>query len=383
MQKKLIALAIAGLSSTAFAQTSVTLSGLVDGGYFSQSLQTAGMADTKTAFAANGSATSAFNVTVTEDLGNGLKFKFFGETDWNPTGTATAAGTGMLNSMSYMELAGNWGSVRGGNINTDALYAMIAAQPFGTAIGSGGSGQFGRLSRAGVNGQYATGTAGLVASEGEQAGGISGARSVRVNNSLSYTSPSFSGFTAGLQWAKKNSEGLPVANASNTAGFVALGLRYNNGPVNVHYVNEQVSMPSQAGASANTGASALADEKVTHNLLTGNYTFGPATIYAGWTSSKGNKNTGVATDADSRSWNIGLKYQVTGALSLAGQVMKVDDKTFADKDRNLNALGLDYAMSKRTTAYVRWEDGDNDKNGVTGNGVGDFTRYQIGLRHSF
>ena len=42
MQKKLIALAIAGLSGAAFAQTNVTLSGLVDVGYMSQSIQTAG-----------------------------------------------------------------------------------------------------------------------------------------------------------------------------------------------------------------------------------------------------------------------------------------------------------------------------------------------------
>lgn len=390
MQKKIIALAIAGLSSAAFAQSNVTLSGLVDGGYYGQSLQTAGLADTKTAFASNGSATSQFNITVTEDLGNGMKAKFFGETDWNPgntaAGTTTAGaspGTGLLNSMNYLELSGNWGSVRGGTINTDGLYAEIAAQPFGTAIGSGISGAFGRLSRAGSNGQYAAGTAGLVASEGEQAGGTAGARSVRVNSSLSYTSPSFSGFQFGLQWAKKNDESLPVANTSNTAGFVGIGLRYNNGPINVHYVNEQITGSSQGGASANTGASMVANEKITHNMLTGNYTFGPATIYAGWTSSKNNQNTGAATDTNARSWNVGLKYQVMGNLSLAANVLRVDDKTTTDKDRNLNAVGFDYDLSKRSTVYGRYESGDNDRSSATGNGVGGFSRYQVGLRHSF
>jgi len=38
MQKKIIALAIAGLSSAAFAQSTVTLSGLIDVGYYSQSI---------------------------------------------------------------------------------------------------------------------------------------------------------------------------------------------------------------------------------------------------------------------------------------------------------------------------------------------------------
>lgn len=393
MQKKLIALAIAGLSGAAFAQTTVTLSGTVDGGYYGQSMQTQTvampLADTKNAFRSNGSATSAFNITINEDLGNGMKFKYFGETDWTPGSGADAAaatgnaGTGMLNSATYLELSGGFGSLRGGTINTDGLYAEIAAQPFGTQIGSGISGAFGRLSRGGSNGAYGAGTAGLVASEGEQAGGTSGARSVRINNSVSYTSPSFSGFQAGLQWAKKNDESLPVANTSNTAGFVGLGLRYNNGPINVHYVNEQITGSSQGGLSSNTGASMVANEKITHNMLTGNYTFGPATVYAGWTSSKNNVTTGLATEANSRSWNLGLKYQVMGNLSLAANLLKVDDKTVADMDRNLNALGFDYDLSKRSTVYGRYESGDNNKNSVSGAGAGGFTRYQVGLRHTF
>jgi len=40
-------------------------------------------------------------------------------------------------------------------------------------------------------------------------------------------------------------------------------------------------------------------------------------------------------------------------------------------------------MSKRTTAYVRWEDGDNDKSALTGSATGKFTRTALGLRHTF
>ena len=390
MLLKIIALAVAGLvSGGAFAQTNVTLSGYVDGGYYGQSLETAGLADTKTGFAGNGAGTSAFNITITEDLGNGMKFKFFGETDWalGTGGAAGQAGTGLLNSYNFLELSGNWGAVRGGLLNTDALYAEIAAQPFGTAIGSGISGAFGRLARAGSNGAYAAGTAGLVAAEGEAAGGISGARSVRVNNSLQYASPVFNGFSGSLQWAKRNNEALPVAAASNTAGFIALGIKYNNGPINVHYVNEQISNGSQLGSGNAT--TLAADEKVTHDLLTGNYTFGPATVYAGWTRSKNSGNAALV--ADSRSWNLGVKYMVTGALSLAANFIRVDDKSVTNRDRSLNAVGADYAMSKRTGAYIRYETGDNDKSNTFGAGalaaagasVGNFTRYQLGLKHTF
>ena len=376
MQKKIIALAIAGLvSGGAFAQSTVTISGYVDGGYYGQSLQTAGLGDTKTGFAGNGSGTSQLNITVTEDLGNGLSAGYFAETD---LAIANNAGAALGNSANFLHLTSTkWGSIKGGTLNTAALVAEITAQPFGTAIGSGISGAFGRLSRGGSNGGYAAGATGGTSAEGEYGAGLSGARSVRVNNSLSYTTPVMSGFAASLQWAKKNDESAPIT--VNTAGFVALGLQYNNGPINVHYVNEQISNSSGTVASAN-GAGLTLGEKVTHNLLSGNYNFGPATIYGGWTSSK---SSGSATLADSRSWNIGLKYQVTGPLWLAGNFLRVDDKTITDMDRNLNALGFEYMLSKRTNFYGRYESGDNNKNGTTGNGVGGFTRYQLGMKHAF
>ena len=392
MLLKLIALAIAGLSGAAFAQSTVTLSGLVDAGYNAQSIQTASIMDTKTAAAANGSATSQFNVTVEEKLGNGMAVKFFGETDFLVTSGATgtnAGGKGLFDSANWLELSGNWGALKAGNINTAGLYAEIAAQPFGTAIGSGISGQFGRLSRAGVNGKMSDGTAGLgglnegqyVASAGATV--AAGARSVRVQNSLYYNTPTFSGFTAGLHYAAKNSDAA-VAAAGNTAGFVAWNASYNNGPINVHYVNEQYSagaIAPQGGISSTTaGMQLLANEKVTHNMLTGNYTWGPATVYAGWTSSKSSGSAAATTPADAKSWNLGLKYQVMGNLSLAANILKVDDKLVGNQDRNLDAVGFDYDLSKRSTIYGRYEKGDLDR--ADGNN-GNFSRYQVGLRHSF
>jgi len=379
MQKKIIALAIAGLSSAAFAQTNVTLSGLVDVGYYSQSIQTAGFMDTKTFAASNNTATSQLNITITEALGNGMQAKFFGETDWLP---ATNAST-LLNSYNYLELSGAWGAIRGGNLNTDALYATIGAQPFSTAIGSGISGSFGRLSRAGVNGTWGAANAGTagITTEGEQAftaalNAGAGSRSVRVNNSIQYSTPVMSGFSASLQMAKQNEDA--TAPGGNTAGFQALGIKYNNGPINVYYVNEQ----TKNGNTATVNAAGLGlGEKVTHNILTGNYTFGPATVYAGWTSSK---SSGVAVQtADARSWNLAIKYQVMGNLALMANVLRVDDKLTGDKDRNLNAIGLDYDLSKRSTLYVRYENGDNDRSNATGNGIGGFTRWGAGMKHTF
>jgi predicted porin len=381
MQKKLIALAIAGLSGAAFAQSNVTISGNLDMGYYAQSMQTATIMDTKAGAAANGSSTSTFRFTGSESLGGGMTAGFQLEND---LAAGASSSSSVINAgSSFLSLAGNWGSLKAGNVNTAGLTAGTTAQPFGTAIGGAYSGAFARLSRAGINGTSAAGaTAGYLA-EGENASttagaaGISGTRTVRVNSSLVYATPSFSGFAASLQWAAKNSDAAVVA-TGNTAGFTGLGLTYNNGPINVAYANEQVAV----GAVVPTGGGVplgTVNEKVTHNLLAGNYTFGPATVYAGWTSSKSN----ITGNADSRSWNLALKYAVTGALSLMANVVKVDDKLVGNSDRNLNGLGLDYALSKRTTAYGRYETGDNDKSAVVGNGIGNFSRYQIGMRHTF
>ena len=86
---------------------------------------------------------------------------------------------------------------------------------------------------------------------------------------------------------------------------------------------------------------------------------------------------------DAQSWNIAGKYAFTPTLAGMLNVVRVNDKNVGDQDRNLNGLGLDYSMSKRTTAYLRFENGDNDKSGTTGGGNGSFTRYALGLRHSF
>lgn len=371
MQKKLIALAIAGLaSSAAFAQSNVTISGNLDIGYRSTSFGTTTLMDAKTAALGNGSSTSSIVFSGTEDIGNGMKVGFRLNTE--PAFGATNAN--FINSESYLELSGNFGSLKLGTVNNAALIAGAAvAQPFGTAIGGGYSANFGRLSRTTTIATAAgTTPVAILNGEGETATGTSGGFLVRNSSSLKYTTPSFSGFTASLQYAAKNNDANAAA-ASNTPSTVEIGLNYNNGPLNVAYVNYALN---QAGVTNIL----TANEKMTHNMLAANYTFGPATVYGGWTSSK--QSGLAAVGADSRSWNIALKYAVSGALNLMANIVKVDDKLVGNQDRDLTGLGLDYALSKRSTAYGRYETGDNDKRN-TGTVDGKFTRWSVGLRHTF
>ena len=358
MQKKLIVVAVAGLFSTAaFAQTTVTLSGNMDLGYQNASLEAAGVKTNDANFGvANGSSTSNVAITAVEDLGNGLQAKVYIETD--PT-FGTNAGSAFANAPNWIELSSkSWGSLSLGYINNFALTASSTSQPLGTAIGSGYSGGFGRLDGVNVLGAITV----------APALGGAGVRDIRVNNTIQYKTPSFSGFTAGVQYKVKNTDA--AAAPANQIGQTQIGLGYNNGPLNIAYAHSQIQSATILGGTS---------DKLTHQLIGANYSFGPATIYAGWTSSKTNQSS----DLDSQSWNIAGKYAFTPTLAGMINVVRVNDKNVGDQDRNLNGLGLDYSMSKRTTAYLRFENGDNDKSGATGGGNGSFTRYALGLRHSF
>jgi predicted porin len=383
MQKKLIALAIAGLSSAAFAQSTVTISGLVDLGYNNINNQTAAAGkDTQQTWAGNGSSTSTIVFSGTEALGGGLTAGFLLASDFTaganqiggvaaPTAQTPFANQ-MFNSQNYLELkSATMGSFKMGTINDASLYTSSASQPFGTAIGSGYSGAFARLNGTGVVNVVNTGALTTIAAGASGAG----ARLVRVGNSAMYETPSFSGFSASLLHVFKNDNDQYA-----TAGQQELGLKYNNGPINVHYAYYKID------AGNNVTAGGIVGTTVKHNMLGGNYTFGPATVYGGWTSSKGNAAAGTTVDA--RSWNIALKYAM-GNWGFMANVLRVDDKmpivaaVNGDQDRNLTGLGLDYSMSKRTTAYVRYEGGDNDKSSNTGSNTGAFTRWAAGVRHSF
>jgi len=99
MQKKIVALAVAGLSTAAFAQTNVTIYGVVDvsGQGISQSRVKDGAANEGANAGYNGgnvfalqSNSSLIGFKGTEDLGNGLKALFQAETALNMTGAATS-----------------------------------------------------------------------------------------------------------------------------------------------------------------------------------------------------------------------------------------------------------------------------------------------------
>ena len=116
MQKKIIALALAGLaSSAAFAQTNVTIYGRADMGYVYRGGEDGGVrkADGRSEIASGVGSGSRIGFKGTEDLGNGLKAIFQAEFAVNMDENSGFAGT----RNAYVGLNSNWGTVVAGRLD--------------------------------------------------------------------------------------------------------------------------------------------------------------------------------------------------------------------------------------------------------------------------
>lgn len=395
MQKKLIALAVAGLASTAaFAQTNVTIYGLVDYGY-------AYRWDGKNA----GSNVPGFNTSTpnsssqlnggqslgnrigfkgTEDLGNGLKAVFLLEQGFYlDTGAQQTSGS-QFTRQAYMGLSGNFGTVVGGRLYTPHYTFVSGLDPFG-------AGTVGRY-----NNVYVSQRAGAVTSGGN----VNLTDPLRVDNAVAYISPTFlGGLTGTVAFSNNafgndgsvngtnNAYGASASNSENNTVYAGL-LQYNSGAitagVNYHYI---------------AGGTLAAFDNVQNATVGGSYDFKVAKVMALY------------------SWNdVDYKIAGTGNLTLNNYMLGVtapfgkftgkasyiysDGNRSAGGDAQQFAVGLDYNLSKRTALYSAYSFINNDDqrlaatgdasngggyNGNAGTPLGGVFQQgvQVGVRHSF
>jgi predicted porin len=355
MQKKLIALAIASLASAPLvAQAAdVTFSGLIDLGVAIQEEDTTGTTLKKTtAGIANGSGTSAFKVTITEDLGGGMKVTGYLETD---PALGTESGAAFANAPNWIQLSGNFGAITLGYMNNYALSASSASQPYGTGLASGYNGTFGRLD--GVN---SIGTPSFSAT-----GSANGVRDIRVRNSIQYDLPKMGGFTAGVIYKFQNDD---FAGTVDGVGNMQFGASFTAGAFTIVGA---LSTFESASAAPFVGTS----DSFTHTLIGANFKLGAFTIYGGYTMSEADNSA----DLDSKSYNVAAKFDLSPTFNIGVNVLEVDDANATDRDRDLIGIGADYSLSKRTALYFRYQSGDNN----SASAVGDYSDMAVGIRHTF
>jgi predicted porin len=397
MKKSLVALAALAATSV-FAQSSVTISGNVDAGYRMRG-STSAAGDTFNRVQVNNSSTTALIFRGTEDLGGGMRANFLAEINWNPTQSQTTNGTAgaqyypgtPFNGEQFLGLQGGFGNLRIGTPNSNMLETNGVATPFGTAIGGGymntgvnrlGSAAIGGL---GVN-QYVNGL--------EAAG-----RVIRYERAVRYDTPVFNGFSGSYLFVAKNGRNTTAATgfSENQNGVTEMAVKYNKGPVNVSYAQTEIKAganAASAGPIVNTGTGVFnqvaggtgagadqvglgANQSVKYTFLAANYKLGDVTVYGGATTGK---TGGGLNIMDAASKNAAVRYQVNGNLAVMAQTLRVDDKTSTNRDAKSTGLGADYSLSKRTTAYYRYEKADTRLDSAT---LGAFTTQAVGFRHTF
>jgi len=391
MKKTLVALAALAATS-AFAQSSVVIDG-----YFDRAYTVVNNTDnTKDAKSVGSNAgTTTIGIKVREDLGNGLSVGGSVNTDWNDLGGASQTATyanaqrsGFANSQSFLDVtSAKYGTLRLGTPNSFTLTnaTAVAAPAFSTAIGSSYSSNFSIANGVGTSATDQTGVAS--ASEAANAKAHAGIRSIRINNTVQYSSPVFSGFSGHLSYTPKN-DNVASGTAGNTIGVQEYALRYTQGPVDAMYTSIKYSVGENGittnRISSNTlGTVALgANLSSTQNLLGATYAVLPALkLHAGFGQFKSSDDS-----FKGKSSQIGATYTM-GAWEVLGQVAKVTDQVATNAyDRSLKGMGVNYNFSKTARVYFR---GDRinyatNTNAATASFAGDAqTRYALGVSKSF
>lgn len=311
MNKKLIALAIAGASMVpaAMAQTSnpVTLYGRVYETLESVSAKSDGTAAEVPGRSRLTDQASLLGVRGTEDLGGGLKAFFQLETSFHPDQNDVAGSASTFaNRNSAVGLQGGWGSVLMGRWDTPYKVSAYPVDAFGDLT----------------------------------LGGITGVGHDKTNfdrrdaNSVQYWSPDFGGFGVKLMWT--TNEGKTATLNPHDEGAM---VTYNGGPLYAFFVYEGHKDPS-ATVNKEEGYSPG-----------GTYTFGPLKVGALYEEIKRTTAQGVTPITKRKSWLGSLVYTM-GGNQFIYQFQNAKDGgnqgAATQPSCNSNTLAYKYNFSKRT-----------------------------------
>jgi predicted porin len=357
MKKTCYAFAVLAASvASAYAQSSVTVYGLLDAGVVKER----GCDGCTTKLSSGVASGSRLGVRGTEALDDNLSAVFALEAGLLvDTGRSDQGGT-LFGRQAYVGLQGKFGSVTlGRQYNLEYLALTDVGDPF----------------KGGMAGS---------------ATNLVGYSSKRVDNSIQYSSPAFRGVSAAASYGAGEIAGDASA---NRAWGISIGLETGPLTVRVAHQNRNVAKVTPAAALGNN-----MDAKNT--ILAANVQLGRATAYAAYSANRGwgssplwnpDNPYGAAVastpSTDSRDVLVGVAVPAGATTFLASYIRK-NDRDLANRDADQLAVGATYAVSHRTDFYAAYSHIKN-KNGA-GYTVGNATEpgsgssaVNIGMRHSF
>jgi len=338
MQKKLIALAVAGLvAAPAFAQSNVTMYGIVDGGYYHAN----GNGTKVNAIDSGLWSGSRIGFKGTEDLGNGLKALFQLEYKLSQD-----KDSGIDSSrQTFAGLTGSFGTVVAGRLQPMAKAVVDKYDPMASTI-------FSAFHNMHV-GTIHTG--------------------IRLNNAAAYVTPNMSGFTGQVAYSFGGISG-DTAYTNDQERVLGLAGDYSFGAASVGAVYHKID---------NIGNVASADQK--DWALAGSYDFTVVKLMAIYERSKSD-----STGNTDKAWTIGAQVPVTAADQIYVGYAKLKADA-ANSDSKSWAIAYTHNLSKRTMLYAGYDRVSNDDaatKAVSGISVAtdpgaSSSAFGVGMRHTF
>ncbi len=324
------------------------------------------------------SNSSRIGVKGSEDLGNGMKVGYLIE--WQVDMTGDKGGDNLTTRNRAITLSGDWGTALAGQWDTPYKTVGRKLDLFGDRIGD--------------------------------LRNLNGDHDIRSKNTVAYVTPNMNGFSATVAYvfdlglgqtynpnaAPSPTNDLTYSDDNSDNNAWSMNAIYNNGPILVALGYINANDDGQVGNVNSDNQSSW--------RLGGAYTFGDFKVLASYTDSD---NVGWNKDNDPSIWTLGGSYQM-GNNTIKLQYADRDKSGIKDaagskiKDSaDMWVIGLDHAMSKRTTVYAAYASTSNDNDaqfsswggkagGVQGAGHGataatvmgqDADAFSVGIIHKF
>lgn len=296
------------MAGTASAQSSVTLYGVADVGieYLSNAPSASGGANL-VRMASGNMSTSRWGIRGTEDLGRGLKAIFDLESGFSVDTGALNNSSRMFDRAAFVGLSGEFGRITLGRQTTPLYDTAVQLDPMGFAP------------------RYS-----LYRSDDTLAG--------RADNAIKYRR-TFSGLTVSALYSFGRTGAGEIPGHSKVDRNLGASLYYSSGAFAAGLVYDEYQGTSIA----------TQDQRDRRVLAGGSYAFGPVKAYGGYRWLNG--DVGARGAVRSNLYWLGLRYQATPALSLAGAAYYTDFRN-SNADPMMFVASADYAFSKRTDLYL-------------------------------
>ncbi len=355
MKKTLLAMGVLGaFSSLAFAASNVTLYGLIEEGVV---VSKAKHKDTIVDLKAGFDSGNRWGIKGVEELGNGYSVGFILEQGFNADDGSEGVAGKAFNRESILYVNGGFGSVafgRTGGLAFSQSRAILSGWVFGTGYGSGAWNAIDFVAK-------------------------------RMNNVVSYSSPSFGGVTIHAMYSNSGSNELAVDDKnkwSKNGHYYGIGAKYANGPILSSLIFEATQNKNSLEVD---GKEQITNHNPKYGINYGlSWDFGAVTPMFAYQY--------VWQDQGNKDHQFGLSAKINaggGAIKVGARYTfgKNDGAAAGTEDKHnawLVGAAYEYPLSKRTMikSYAGYADGGKAWKDTTDTKYNGYQVY-LGLCHKF